>query len=165
MAIKYRATWNTSENEALIQFDFVEDRGSSGTAQVIMPRSVMSLAEEKQSEEAFKRFIEIHGSDFVTDERIKEQNAIAETTSKALLELSMVFFSLQSELKGLERQIEELKQANIDLANKDVDVSVDSPFLDDFISALENYEEDLTGANADVYANLYEDLVEGGDDK
>lgn len=58
----------------------------------------------------------------------------------------------------------ELKQANIDLANKDVDVSVDSPFLDDFISALENYEEDLTGANADIYASLYEDLVEGGDE-
>ena len=112
MAIKYRASWNTSENEALIQFDFIEDRGASGTAQVLMPRSVMSLSEEKQSEEAFRRFIEIHGSDFVTDERIKQQNAIAETTSKALLELSMSFFSLQSEVKGLERQIEELKKAN-----------------------------------------------------
>ena len=112
MAIKYRASWNTSENEALIQFDFIEDRGASGTAQVIMPRSVMSLSEEKQSEEAFRRFIEIHGSDFVTDERIKQQNAIAETTSKALLELSMAFFSVQSEVKSLERQIEELKKAN-----------------------------------------------------
>lgn len=112
MAIKYRASWNTSENEALIQFDFIEDRGASGTAQVIMPRSVMSLSEEKQSEEAFRRFIEIHGSDFVTDERIKQQNAIAETTSKALLELSMAFFPLQSEVKSLERQIEELKKVS-----------------------------------------------------
>ena len=69
-------------------------------------------SKKKQAEEAFRRFIEIHGSDFVTDERIKEQNAIAETTSKALLELSMAFFSVQSEVKGLERQIEELKKAN-----------------------------------------------------
>ena len=25
MAIKYRASWNTSENEALIQFDFMKE--------------------------------------------------------------------------------------------------------------------------------------------
>lgn len=106
MAIKYRASWNTSENEALIQFDFIEDRGASGTAQVVMPRSVMSLSEEKQSEEAFRRFIEIHGSDFVTDERIKEQGERAEVANGALLELSLMFFSLQQEVDGLKEQIE-----------------------------------------------------------
>ena len=106
MAIKYRASWNTSENEALIQFDFIEDRGSSGTAQVIMPRSVMSLSEEKQAEEAFRRFLEIHAGDFVTDERIKEQGERAEVANGALLELSLMFFFLQQEIDGLKEQIE-----------------------------------------------------------
>lgn len=55
----------------------------------------------------------------------------------------------------------ELKQSNLDLGNKDIDVTVDSPFLDDFITALENYDESLTGSDADVYAKLYEDLVKG----
>lgn len=106
MAIKYRASWNTSENEALIQFDFIEDRGASGSAQVIMPRSVMSLPEEKQAEEAFRRFLEIHAGDFVTDERIKEQGEQAEVANGALLELSLMFFSLQQEIDGLKEQIE-----------------------------------------------------------
>lgn len=106
MAIKYRASWNTSGDEALIQFDFIEDRGASGSAQVLMPRSVMSLSEEKQSEEAFRRFLEIHAGDFVTDERIKEQGEQAEVANGALLELSLMFFSLQQEIDGLKEQIE-----------------------------------------------------------
>lgn len=106
MAIKYRASWNTSENEALIQFDFIKDRGASGSAQVLMPRSVMSLPEEKQAEEAFRRFLEIHAGDFVTDERIKEQGERAEVANGALLELSLMFFSLQQEIDGLKEQIE-----------------------------------------------------------
>ena len=106
MAIKYRASWNTSENEALIQFDFIADRGASGTAQVLMPRSVMSLPEEKQAEEAFRRFLEIHAGDFVTDERIKEQGEQAEVANGALLELSLMFFSLQQEIDGLKEQME-----------------------------------------------------------
>ena len=106
MAIKYRASWNTSKNEALIQFDFIEDRGASGSAQVLMPRSVMSLPEEKQAEEAFRRFLEIHAGDFVTDERIKEQGERSEVANGALLELSLMFFSLQQEIDGLKEQIE-----------------------------------------------------------
>ena len=106
MAIKYRSSWNMSENEALIQFDFIEDRGASGSAQVLMPRSVMSLPEEKQAEEAFRRFLEIHAGDFVTDERIKEQGERAEVANGALLELSLMFFSLQQEVDGLKEQIE-----------------------------------------------------------
>ena len=106
MAIKYRASWNTSGDESLIQFDFIKDRGASGSAQVLMPRSVMSLPEEKQAEEAFRRFLEIHAGDFVTDERIKEQGEQAEVANGALLELSLMFFSLQQEIDGLKEQIE-----------------------------------------------------------
>ena len=110
MAIKYRASWNTSENEALIQFDFIEDRGASGTAQVVMPRSVMSLSEEKQAEEAFRRFIEIHGSDFVTDERIQTQGEMVEVTSRALMELSMMLFQVQQQISGLDRRVDALEE-------------------------------------------------------
>ena len=106
MAIKYRASWNTSGDESLIQFDFIKDRGASGSAQVLMPRSVMSLPEEKQAEEAFRRFLEIHAGDFVTDERIKEQGERAEVANGALLELSLMLFSLQQEVDGLKEQIE-----------------------------------------------------------
>ena len=106
MAIKYRASWNTSGDESLIHFDFIKERGASGTAQVIMPRSVMSLSEEEQAEEAFRRFLEIHAGDFVTDERIKEQGERAEVANGALLELSLMFFSLQQEIDGLKEQIE-----------------------------------------------------------
>ena len=58
----------------------------------------------------------------------------------------------------------ELKQSNLDLGNKHVDITVDSPFLDDFITALESYDESLTGTDADVYAKLYGDLVKGGEE-
>lgn len=109
MAIKYRASWNTSGDESLIQFDFIEDRGASGSAQVLMPRSVMSLPEEKQAEKAFRRFLEIHAGDFVTDERIKEQSGITEVTSKALLELSMNVFMLQAEVNKLKSEIDDLQ--------------------------------------------------------
>ena len=109
MAIKYRASWNTSENEALIQFDFVEDRGASGTAQVFMPRSTMELSEQKQAEEAFKRFLEIHAADLATDERLKQQQGMTEVTSKALLELTLNVLSLQSEVDGLKQQVSDLQ--------------------------------------------------------
>lgn len=109
MAIKYRASWNASENEALIQFDFVEDRGASGTAQVFMPRSTMELSEQKQAEEAFKRFLEIHAADLATDERLKQQQGMTEVTSKALMELTLNVFRVQSEVAGLKKQISDLK--------------------------------------------------------
>lgn len=109
MAIKYRASWNASENEALIQFDFVEDRGASGTAQVFMPRSTMGLSEQKQAEEAFKRFLEIHAADLVTDERLKQQQGMTEVTSKALMELTFNVFRVQSEVAGLKKQISDPK--------------------------------------------------------
>ena len=109
MAIKYRASWNASENEALIQFDFVEDRGASGTAQVFMPRSTMGLSEQKQAEEAFKRFLEIHAADLATDERLKQQQGMTEVTSKALLELTLNVLSLQSEVAGLKQQVSDLQ--------------------------------------------------------
>lgn len=120
MAIKYRTSWNAGE-QALIQFDFVEDRGASGTAQVFMPRSTMELSEQKQAEEAFKRFLEIHAADLATDERLKQQQSMTEVTSKALLELTINVFSLQSEVAGLKQQLSDLQAPEEETQEPDED--------------------------------------------
>lgn len=109
MAIKYRSSWNHSPEEALVQFEFLNDRGASGTAQTLVPRSVMSLTEQQQAEEAFKRFLEIHAADLATDERLKQQQGMTEVTSKALMELTFNVFRVQSEVAGLKKQISDLK--------------------------------------------------------
>lgn len=74
-----------------------------------MPRSTMELSEQKQAEEAFKRFLEIHAADLATDERLKQQQGMTEVTSKALMELTFNVFRVQSEVAGLKKQISDLK--------------------------------------------------------
>lgn len=55
----------------------------------------------------------------------------------------------------------ELQQALIDLNLQNVKVEVNTPFLDDLITGLENYDgEDLKGLKADAFAVLYEGLLE-----
>lgn len=56
--------------------------------------------------------------------------------------------------------IPELNSAMATLQNDDVEIKFKSPFRKDFIKALENYDGELSGANAEVYAKLYENLVE-----
>lgn len=56
--------------------------------------------------------------------------------------------------------IDKLNEAMKILLNDDVEINFDSPFKQDLITALENYNEELSGANAEVYAKLYENLVE-----
>ena len=57
----------------------------------------------------------------------------------------------------------ELNEALSDLALEEVEITYNSPFKKDFVELLENYEEELDGANADAYAKLYEKLVEEND--
>ena len=52
-----------------------------------------------------------------------------------------------------------LNDAMATLQNDDVEIEFKSPFKKDFIKALENYNEELSGVNAEVYANLYENLI------
>src|SRR5699024_9827338 len=54
----------------------------------------------------------------------------------------------------------ELNEAMTLLLNDNVEVDFKSPFKKDLIAALENYDEELSGVNAEVYANLYENLTE-----
>ena len=57
----------------------------------------------------------------------------------------------------------ELNKALNDLALEEIEITYNSPFKKDFIEFLENYGEELDGANADAYAKLYEKLVEEND--
>lgn len=56
--------------------------------------------------------------------------------------------------------VPKLNDAMATLQNDDVEIEFKSPFKKDFIGALENYDGELSGADAEVYANLYENLVE-----
>lgn len=55
---------------------------------------------------------------------------------------------------------EEARETMNDLLNQEVEITYNSPFRKDFVKALEDYEGDLEGTNADAYALLYEKLIE-----
>ena len=55
--------------------------------------------------------------------------------------------------------IDKLNEAMGILLNDKVEINFKSPFKQDLIIALENYNEELSGVNAEVYANLYENLT------
>ena len=55
--------------------------------------------------------------------------------------------------------IDKLNEAMETLLNDEVEVDFKSPFKQDLIIALEDYDEELSGVNAEVYANLYENLI------
>lgn len=55
--------------------------------------------------------------------------------------------------------IDKLNEAMETLLNDEVEVDFKSPFKQDLITALEDYDEELSGASAEVYANLYENLT------
>ena len=54
----------------------------------------------------------------------------------------------------------EMNEAINELLTQEIEIIYNSPFRKDFVEALENYDEDLSGNNADMYAVLYEQLVE-----
>lgn len=54
----------------------------------------------------------------------------------------------------------EMNEAINELLTQEIEITYNSPFRKDFVEALENYDEDLSGNNADMYAVLYETLVE-----
>src|SRR5690625_500875 len=54
----------------------------------------------------------------------------------------------------------EMNEAINELLMQEIEITYNSPFRKDFVEALENYDEDLSGNDADMYAVLYEQLVE-----
>ena len=55
----------------------------------------------------------------------------------------------------------ELVEAMNMLALDDIEIEFKSPFKKDLTEALEDYDEELSGVNAEVYAKLYENLTDG----
>ena len=55
---------------------------------------------------------------------------------------------------------DEARETMKDLLEQEVEITYNSPFHKDFVKALEDYEGDLEGINADAYALLYEKLIE-----
>lgn len=54
----------------------------------------------------------------------------------------------------------ELNEAMHELLIQDIEIEYNSPFKKDLAEALESYDEELSGQDALVYANLYENLLE-----
>ena len=59
----------------------------------------------------------------------------------------------------------EMNKAINELLLDYAEIDYKSPFKQDFIDALETYEEELSGKNADIYALLYETLIENEEEK
>lgn len=59
----------------------------------------------------------------------------------------------------------EMNKAINELLLDYAEIDYKSPFKQDFIDALETYEEELSGADADVYALLYEVLTDNEEEK
>lgn len=53
----------------------------------------------------------------------------------------------------------EMNKAINELRMQETEVEYDSPFRKNFAEALENYDGDLSGTDADIYAVLYEQLI------
>ena len=53
----------------------------------------------------------------------------------------------------------EMNKAINELLLQESDIEYNSPFKKDFAEALENYDGDLSGTDADMYAVLYEQLI------
>lgn len=82
------------------------------------------------------------------DELTKDQKAIIDE-----------FDGWTDKEKGLYTQKDaELNGTMDDLLNSEITVDFDSPFKVDFAAALESYDEELSGADAEVYAVLYKNL-------
>ena len=56
--------------------------------------------------------------------------------------------------------IDESRETMKDLLEQEVEITYNSPFRKDFVKALEDYEGELEGHQADAYALLYEKLIE-----
>lgn len=59
----------------------------------------------------------------------------------------------------------EMNGAINELLNQEVEVIYNSPFRKDFVEALESYDEELSGSDADVYALLFEQLIEENEEE
>ena len=85
----------------------------------------------------------------------------AETFTKDQTEIIDEFNGWTDKEKGMFTQDnKEMNMALNEYYKEEVEITYNSPFRKDFAVALENYEEDLSEQDADMYALLYEKLIE-----
>lgn len=85
----------------------------------------------------------------------KELDAISEDQAEAITEYDAW---TDKEAGKYKTDNHELNKVVGELMNQETEVVYDSPFAEDFKKALEEYDEKLSGADADLYAMLYEKL-------
>ena len=91
-------------------------------------------------------------------EKLAEKNELFAKDQQAIIEEYDAW--LDKEQLQYKLPNEEAKETMNDLLNQEVEITYNSPFRKDFVKALEDYEGDLEGINADAYALLYEKLIE-----
>lgn len=106
--------------------------------------------------------LNLKGRDSLGRTKLKEKlNKQSEVLSKDQTEIIEEYDGWTDKEKGqFTTQNEELNQAMNDLLTDEVEITYNSPFRKDFTTALENYDGELSGLDADVYALLYEKLIE-----
>lgn len=106
--------------------------------------------------------LELKGRDSLGRTKLKEKlNKQSEVLSKDQTAIIEEYDGWTDKEKGqFTTQNEELNQAMNDLLTDEVEIIYNSPFRKDFTTALKNYDGELSGVDADVYALLYEELIE-----
>src|SRR5699024_8553560 len=83
-----------------------------------------------------------------------------EEFSKDQVEIIDEFDAWKDKEKGTyHSDIDSLNEAMTLLLNDNVEIDFKSPFKKDLAQALESYDKELSGVDAEIYANLYEDLI------
>lgn len=91
-------------------------------------------------------------------EKLSEQNELVTKDQVAIID---EFDGWMDKEKGqFTNTNKELNEAISELLNQEVEITYNSPFRKDFVTVLKDYDEDLSGTDADVYALLFEQLVE-----
>lgn len=91
-------------------------------------------------------------------EKLTKQNEVLSNDQKEIIE---EFNGWTNKDKGQFRTDNPLQnEAMEELALQEIEITYNSPFRKDFVKALEDYDGELSGADADAYAVLYETLVE-----
>ena len=91
-------------------------------------------------------------------EKLSEKNELFAKDQQAIIDE----YDAWTDKENLQYKLpdEEARKTMNDLLNQEVEIAYNSPFRKDFVKALEDYEGDLEGINADAYALLYEKLIE-----
>lgn len=96
-------------------------------------------------------------------EKLVSQNEVINTDQVAIVD---EFEGWTDKNKGqFTTANKEQNEAMDALLTAEVEIGHDSPFHQDFVEALENYDSELSGQEADIYALLFESLTEENEEE